>query len=969
MIEKSPVQISPSHFEKVCQLGTGSVGKVYLAKEKSTQRHYAIKFIKTNLSDNSEITSHVNVISSLYHMAILRPFGYSLPDHAKKRPMSIVNEYQNNGSLLTLLSKPELMTDFIRMKILFGVAKGLRFIHENRLIHGALTPGNILLTNNWEPVISDYSMGKIAPKKRKYSTRDMSFFAPEFFSSSLFSAQAIDTGGSELSSSVDVFSYGMIAYAVITKNLPFGENEKDPKTKILNGERPPLTGNIPECWQRLISQCWDKEPSKRPTFESIVLRFLKNEFFLPLKDIESIQMRNYQTNCLSSSFATKALIKTIDQIESLSDANKTLNRIVENLKRNVEVLTINMTQIQRNFKGGIGEERENVKLNINADHPNNNRPNWAAINQNRRFSTKQPIRPMIEPNPANFPKMGQNNPIKPTMIPPNLNGSGNSSVNNPPLTNTNNSNSSNQSNNISTTNLNIINNTNNSLVNNPESNQSFTGPKSNLNQNNTNDKNNVTEVFPSITAMPKPESQPKDLSPFPTYGSQKTLSKSNTDISIPNSNQTNNTNETDSKDNSNNSNTTNNNNNNTNATNTNNVNDVDNDKNKGKNDDAFPALKVSTNDLKKENQFNFKEPVPPQQIPAPIPPQQRMSLTTPPPAVVQQIPEPTSHKPRLSLQPSNKTRLSRTGKHAASPNGPKRNENSRLFASSPNLPKSVNMPPKVPTRFSKENIQHPVANNNIPQPPKPQQQQSQQEKQSAFALFHSQYISPSQQNNNNTDSSPNGGLSNNFSSNVSLNPNNNILGGSKKLSKAPNVLSKNKMSFKNLLENAQFPYAYAPFDGIFAHLTNEVKGNLVEKGIVTITGNSADRNRENSLHEIINFEWNKCWTSANVPNSYIQFDFGVHQICITHYTIKTYLCGQGYSHLKNWVVEGCNTGQWYEIDRRDDNNELNGKSRVATFQVASTGDFQMIRLRQTGPNHYGDNYLILTNIEFFGDFI
>lgn len=166
---------------------------------------------------------------------------------------------------------------------------------------------------------------------------------------------------------------------------------------------------------------------------------------------------------------------------------------------------------------------------------------------------------------------------------------------------------------------------------------------------------------------------------------------------------------------------------------------------------------------------------------------------------------------------------------------------------------------------------------------------------------------------------------------------------------------------KDFDAQVQFPYTYLPFDGIFAHMTD------VDM-FVNITGNSVDKNRDTEIRKVINFEWKKCWTSENMPNSFIQFDFAPQQVSLTHYSIKTYQCGKGYSHLKSWVLEGTNPGaSWSELDRREDNQDLNGKSKVATFSISNNGVFQVVRLRQIGPNHYGDNYLIVTNIEFFGD--
>jgi hypothetical protein len=67
------------------------------------------------------------------------------------------------------------------------------------------------------------------------------------------------------------------------------------------------------------------------------------------------------------------------------------------------------------------------------------------------------------------------------------------------------------------------------------------------------------------------------------------------------------------------------------------------------------------------------------------------------------------------------------------------------------------------------------------------------------------------------------------------------------------------------------------------------------------------------------------------------------------------------------VVEGSDDGaSCTEIDRRENNSDLNGKLTVKTFAVSQSGSFGRIRLRQTGPNHRGNNHLVLNSFEVFG---
>jgi hypothetical protein len=69
-------------------------------------------------------------------------------------------------------------------------------------------------------------------------------------------------------------------------------------------------------------------------------------------------------------------------------------------------------------------------------------------------------------------------------------------------------------------------------------------------------------------------------------------------------------------------------------------------------------------------------------------------------------------------------------------------------------------------------------------------------------------------------------------------------------------------------------------------------------------------------------------------------------------------------------LEGSNDGlSWVELDQRANDPSLNAMGATHTFCVAGGGgqDFRMIRLRQTGTNSIGHDYLQLTAMEFFGD--
>lgn len=280
-IKYSDLQVGPQSFEKIRLLGKGDVGKVYLVREKSSNKLYAMKVLsKKEMIERNKIkralaeqeilaTSNHPFIVTLYHSFQSEDYLY------------LCMEYCMGGeffrALQTRKSKciPEEDAKFYASE----VVAALEYLHLMGFIYRDLKPENILLHQSGHIMLSDFDLSKQTESTKNPLMANTSnrtnmaidtkicidgFRTNSFVGTEEYIAPEVIRGKGH-TVAVDWWTLGILIYEMIYGTTPFkGANRNQTFSNILKAEVSfPDTQSISSTCKNMIKKLLIKDENKR----------------------------------------------------------------------------------------------------------------------------------------------------------------------------------------------------------------------------------------------------------------------------------------------------------------------------------------------------------------------------------------------------------------------------------------------------------------------------------------------------------------------------------------------------------------------------------------------------------------------------------------------------------------------------------------------------------------------------------
>jgi eukaryotic-like serine/threonine-protein kinase len=258
-------------------INRGGMADIWLATDER-QKPYALRRmhqrLRFNLGARRRFVRGAEILSRIAdHEGII---GYV--EHGKiKGQLYLLMEYVEASNLKQRYADQDAVLLENVAQILIDMATALEHMHDNGYMHLDFKPENVLVTANGKVRLVDFDLAEQIPEKPRKPARKNpgtpAYMAPE------------QLRGEPISHHVDIFSYGVAAYELLTNEKPFpGETPGEILSRQLDRSSfvAPRQHNpdIPPAMEKVILRCLEREPGRRYPFVGLMAREIQAALYV-----------------------------------------------------------------------------------------------------------------------------------------------------------------------------------------------------------------------------------------------------------------------------------------------------------------------------------------------------------------------------------------------------------------------------------------------------------------------------------------------------------------------------------------------------------------------------------------------------------------------------------------------------------------------------------------------------------------
>ena len=382
-------------FEILSKLGDGSYSVVYKVRRKIDDKIYALKKVKLqNLSEKEKENSlnEVRILASVRSTFVISYKEAFIDENDKS--LCIIMEYADKGDLyqkIVQFKKLKYLIDEVDVwRIFIQMTKGLKALHDLKILHRDLKSANIFLFSDGSAKIGDLNVSKVAHKGLGYTQTGTPYYAsPEVWNDQPYDSKS------------DIWSLGCVVYEMLALHPPFrAEDMEGLYNKVIKGQYEKICDKYSKDISDILKFLFKVKPNERPSCGQILKHpavIKRLEFFRAQAGSENVDFDDMDEGVLLRTIRIPKNI--LNLAEKLPESNYDYLPGINKNKRNKE--NSNNTSALPDIQSHTSFNKENNSIN------ENNRNNLHILNNNENNLHKRMINIKLKNNKSKNLSLGK----------------------------------------------------------------------------------------------------------------------------------------------------------------------------------------------------------------------------------------------------------------------------------------------------------------------------------------------------------------------------------------------------------------------------------------------------------------------------------------------------------------------------------------------------------------------------------
>ena len=252
------------NYEILEQIGCGGMGVIYRARQRHSRRIVAVKRVLSYRADShgalQRFRREAQAVAGLDHPNILPIYEVSeSEDGLPFFSMKLAEKGSLAENAASLRDEPRKC-----VQLMVKVARAVEYAHSRGVLHRDIKPGNILLNDRGEPLVSDFGLAKLLDGNNDL-TRSLTTFGTAGF----IAPEQANGAAADVTPAADVYSLGAVLFNVLAGRPPFvGSNpvsvirqaSETPAPKLRTLSR---NSGIDRDLETICARCLERDPKAR----------------------------------------------------------------------------------------------------------------------------------------------------------------------------------------------------------------------------------------------------------------------------------------------------------------------------------------------------------------------------------------------------------------------------------------------------------------------------------------------------------------------------------------------------------------------------------------------------------------------------------------------------------------------------------------------------------------------------------